>query len=74
MNKYATIEVLKGQGVETFALPIIHETTSGLVCRTGPNDSPATEHFAFKSARCTIISHKGRHSERPHHGVRIPQA
>lgn len=65
MKTFATIELAKGQGIETIILPIFSETTTGLICQTGSNESPAKKFFPFKSPRSTIISHKHKHAERP---------
>lgn len=49
---------IRSEGVTSFQLPIIHETTkrngdtNGFVCRTGDKESYATEWFPVSSPRC----------------------
>lgn len=45
-----------GHKIEGFSgsLEVVGETNRGLVCRTGENDSPTTEHFAFQWIRDTF--------------------
>lgn len=42
---------IAGRG--SFTLPLVEEHDKGYVCRTGPNDSPATEWFAKDSKLVT---------------------
>lgn len=40
-------------GKEPFILPIVEEGSHGFLCRTSPNDGPATEWFPFNSNNTT---------------------
>lgn len=47
--KKKRLAIITIKGRDQFTLPILHETTTGFVCRTGQHDSPATEWFPFNS-------------------------
>jgi len=49
-QRHARINIL---GKETFILPIVQEDDRGFLCRTSPNDGPATEWFAKNSQQVT---------------------
>ena len=57
----ALIRLYKDRGtVEILVLPVLHITTTGVQCLTGPLGSPASEWFPFLSGHCTATVLDGK--------------
>ena len=62
-NKPVTARIAITGRHSSFELPITNIGSSGVTCRTGPNDSPAEEWFPFNSpagAQTTLLDKEGR--------------